>query len=539
MQLKQFLERKDVFYWSVIAAIGIKTTLYLHFFQLEGDKLFQALGAKSLTEGRGITFQHVLASDLSTQITEAVNRWPIAYSLVLAPFYWITGNMEMACIIVDVLSICFLFIALFKLLTHLQLQRFLIVPIILFTGSTFGPYLSKPTDLLACAALIYACLLYLLFVSGRLRSAANGVAIGVATIVPAAFRYMYIPCAFVIPSVLLWLGYGRNDKRILRGGVYAMMTTVFLFAALTAIQQAIVGSSTYVMAAQKGFFPENLLTLYPFIPDAFFDINFVLQQVDAVTHVPFPSLYESLQYVNLLLLVILLYGWTRFMFRRQLSTWKPFDHFVALTVVISLSLLLLLGYLSVTNSAAPISLRTPFRWTYVADGRYFMFPVVILPVIAAYALFNKQWQAFRKFQRPLRYLFFLLIVFQLLHTLYFIGRRFDPLGLNGGNVLITRKTENYIRDRIVQAKQRGYDVILTGVDETVSNWATLHNEKGVLQLQELLATKVQPKKPSIVFVLISRSVLPHIKDTLTEKTFKTEKEIDGVSVFSAKYESIE
>jgi len=519
-----------------LIAIIIKVILYLHFFQLEGDKLFQALGAKSLVEGRGLTFQHVLASDLSTQLTEAVNRWPIAYSLLLAPFYWLTGNMEAACVIVDVISICFFFIAFFKLLQILQLRQFLINAIILFAGAMFGPSLSKPTDLLACAGLVYTCLLFIVFVSDRLKPRSFGIAIGAAVIIPAAFRYMYVPCIFIIPSLLLWIGYRRKDLRIESGGVYAVVAAAILFLALVGLQKITVGKSTYLMGVEKGFFPENLLSLYPFIPDAFLDINFTLQQTTSITGVSFVFLFTCLRYINLVLFAIVLYEWITFVSRGSQSR-DIFDSFLLLTGVISGTIILLLACLSLTNSSAAIPLRIPFAWTFIGDGRYFLFPVTILPVVAAYYLFNKQWPTLGRLREPLKYFFFALIFFQVTHTLYFIVKRFDPLGLTGGNVLITRPGESYLRSRIKEYKQRGYNVMLTGTDETVSNWASLNGNNGILHVGELLSADIHPKKRSIVFVVVARNMLPSVGEILAQKNFVIEKQIAPMTIFSKEYAS--
>jgi hypothetical protein len=535
--LKRFLERKDISYLSVIVAIGIKTALYLHFFQLEGDKLFQALGAKSLIEGRGITFQHVSAHDLSTQITETVNRWPIGYSLVLAPLYRLTGSIEAACVILDVLSICFFFIILYKLLNHLQLQRHIIASVILFTGATFGPCISKPTDLLACGALLYACLLFLTFTKHKSKAPAYGLAIGAAVMMPAVFRYMYVPAVLAIPLLLIWIGNKKKDTRIKTGGVCALLVTIALLAGFLVLQKVVVGNATYMTAAEKGFFPRNLLMMYPFIPDAFFDVNFITQQVVSFTGLSLLFLFECLQYANLILLAILLYKWIVFLFKRK--SWGQFDYFIMLIGVTSVSVLILLIYLSLTNSSAAIPLHIPLPWTFIGDGRYFLFPVTVLPVIAAYWLFTAEWRGFRKYQRPLQYLFLIIIIFQLTHTLYFISRRFYPLGLKGGNVMITHQIETYLHERIKQIKQKGYDVALTGTNETVSNWAALNDEKGVLHVTEFFAADIRPKQPTVVVVLIEAKMLPYIQDKLAEKNFRIEKQINGLSVFSKIYGTLE
>jgi hypothetical protein len=370
-----------------------------------------------------------------------------------------------------------------------------------------------------------------------MRSPVYGLAVGAAIIIPAAFRYMYIPCALIVPALLLWMGYKRKDSRIMSGGVYAFVAVVVLYGALAGLQRAAVGNSTYVMGAEKGFYPENLLSFYPFIPDAFIDINFTLQQVESLTSISFIFLYAFLRYVNLLLLIILAYGWITYLSVRRRSP-TSFNSFLVFTGATGGCLLLLLTYLSLTNSSAPVSLRVPFPWTFVGDGRYFLFPVTILPAAAAYLLFIKQqWRTTHKFQQPLKFAFFVLIVFQLAHTLYFIAKRFEPLGLTAGNVLITKPGASYLRNKIDEYKKQGYNVVLTGTDETVSNWATLNGSNGLLHVEELLSSGgIKPKTSSIVFIVVAKNVVPFIGHQLEEKQFKMEKEISPMMIFSRKYD---
>jgi hypothetical protein len=166
--------------------------------------------------------------------------------------------------------------------------------------------ISKPTDLLACAGLLYAGLLFMRFLTDGSLSRNYGCYIGIAVMIPVAFRYMYLSCIWVIPVVLLWLGYRNKDKRLSTGGVYTLLLAAALSVAGFLAQKSIVGSAAYIVQTEKGFFPENLLMLYPFIADAFFDINFIQQQISGISGLPYIFLYECLKLINLVMLGILL-----------------------------------------------------------------------------------------------------------------------------------------------------------------------------------------------------------------------------------------
>lgn len=537
--LAGFSERKSISYLCVVVAICLKTLLYLHFFQLEGDKLFQAVAAKSFVEGNGFTFRHVSPLDLTTPIIEPVNRWPIGYALLLAPVYWLTGNPGAACIIIDLLSICFFFITLFRLLRLLQLPPFLINVIILLSGAAFGQSISKPTDLLACASLLFACYLFMRFLSDPFKPARYGLIIGVGNVIAPLLRYMYLSSAWVLPAVLLWVGYRKKENRITAAGFYAVATTIILVVAGYVIQKSVVGNAVYMINTEKGFFPQNLLMTYPFIPDAFFDINFVQQQLTLIAGISYLSLYEYLKAANLILLAILVYLFFRYLAHKYAAVITRWDGFLISSGAINIMILLILAYLSLTNSSAPPVPYLPFEWTFIGDGRYFLFTITILQVVAGYYLFNVRWSSGQKYQRAVQSLFLALVFFQLIHTFYFIGKRFDPFGSNGGNVLITNPAKSYIQNRISTARQKGWNIVLTGTDETVSNWASLIGVNGVLRLDDLLSADIRPRKPSMVFVLVEKNVLPSVESKLAGRNFTMEKKIDKLYIFSSYLHTVE
>src|SRR5581483_10021852 len=124
--LKQFFSRKDVSVLCLVLAIVLKTALTFYYFQFDTDKLYQAVAAKNLVEGYGITINQVHASDLSKEYYEPMIGWPPGYTLIIAPVYKITNNLVLSCIIVDILAILFFFIIFSALLIALRFPQYLI-----------------------------------------------------------------------------------------------------------------------------------------------------------------------------------------------------------------------------------------------------------------------------------------------------------------------------------------------------------------------------------------------------------------------------
>ena len=536
--LKRFFERGDVYRICLFIAVITKIALYLHFFQFEGDKLFQSLGAKNLVEGNGLTFQHVLPQDISTIVYEPINRWPPGYSLLITPFYLITHHLETSSLIVDIVSIILFFGVLHVLLRSFRFPQYLITLLILFNGATFAPYISKPTDLLANVGILYSCYLSLVFLSNPLRSARFGYVIGAVNVIPVLFRFMYLPGMLVLPVLLITAGYLKKDARIKRGGVNCLILSIALTGCILLFQMIYTGSTSYLFLSGKGFYPKNLLMLYPFVLSAFIDTNFVQQQISLISGVPYRVLFEYVRMLNAIIFVALVIGLIRFIIQKSRNSFTKWDFFVISAGVINLAILFVLFYLSVINSPGSRLFTSRFRWTFVEEGRFFTFAMTVLPIIAGYYLFVVHSSKFPGYQKLFRYLFAGLIFFQVVHTFYFLAQRFKPLGLEGGNVLLTTPAKVFLKDLIQDSKQKDWNVVLTGNDETVSNWAALNNEKGLLDLNDLNTHKIVTSKPTVVLIVLEARMLPVFKNILSRKNVRLEKQVGHLYIYSMRVEMV-
>ena len=530
--LKRFFASRDVYRICLFIAVTTRIALYLHFFQFEGDKLFQSLGAKNLVEGNGLTFQHVLPQDLSTIIFEPVNRWPPGYSLLIAPFYLITKHLETSSLIVDIVSIVLFFAVLHALLGTLKFPQLLVTLLILFNGATFAPYISKPTDLLANTAILYSCYLSLIFLPDTLKTARFGYYIGAINVVPVLFRYMYLPCLPVIPLLLIGVGYLKKDARIKRGGINSLILSIILTGCILLFQKMYTGSSSYLFLSGKGFYPANLLGLYPFVLSAFIDINFIQQQISLISGVPYRVLFDYVKMLNAFIFIALVISLIRFIIHKSRNSLTKWDFFVISAGAINLTILFLLFYLSVINNQGSRLFTSRLRWTFVEEGRFFTFAMTVLPVIAGYYLFVAYPCRSPRYKMLLQYLFAGLIFFQVAHTCYFLAQRFSPLGLDGGNVLLTKPAQSFLNNRIQEINRKDWNVVLTGNDETVSNWAALINEKGLLDLNKLNAHKIVTGKPTVILIVLQDQVLPVYNNILSGMNVRLEKQIGHLFIYS-------
>src|SRR4051812_29265779 len=105
LRIKAWLSRRDISILILVLAIISRMTTQLYFFRLGDDRSFQLLGAKNLLAGHGITVNQVFANDLSHQVFQPIVGWPPGYSVLVAIFALITGDVTFAAIIFDLISV--------------------------------------------------------------------------------------------------------------------------------------------------------------------------------------------------------------------------------------------------------------------------------------------------------------------------------------------------------------------------------------------------------------------------------------------------
>ena len=213
--IKSVVNNKIILYCSFFVALLCKVALMHYYFQFSGDKMFQALAAKSLTEGFGISLPMVKGSNLSAVFYQPVVAWPPGYTLLLSPLYLLTGNLKVSAFIMDVLGgISFLSIYFF-LLKKLSLPNGTISLLLLFNGLFLSQDIlySSATDFLSVSFLLLA-LYYALLIFEKARPALfDGLLLGLLCFLPAFFRHLYLPVVFVIPLVLLADGLVKKNKK--------------------------------------------------------------------------------------------------------------------------------------------------------------------------------------------------------------------------------------------------------------------------------------------------------------------------------------
>lgn len=479
-----------------------------------------------------MTIKYVHASDLSTEIYEPLNRWPPGYSLAVALVYFLTRDLVLSCVIVDIAGIILFFIVARKLLNILSFPRLISTVLLLFFACAIDPNISKPTDLLAMVAILYSIYLCLVLFNNPGKPSTFGILMGIANTLPLFLRYMYLPCIIIIPVVLIFLGVKTRRRRLTNTGWYSLCTSFILGSAIILFQKLYTGGSTYVFLQSHGFFPENLLKAFPVLIHSLLDTNFFLQQTGLLLNVEFFQLWNAATILNWAFGLVLLALFFIYLLRLKVAEFSVWSLFVVFSGVISLTIISVLTYLSLITDRTSKLFTSGNEWTFVADGRFYMFISFMFPVVSAHYFFNTEKPFLSSLKRLFKVVLVALVVIQVVHGIYFLVKRFAPFKLEGGNVLLTQDVSDYLISRLQREKNSGRYVAFTSHDETVSNWATMHGAAGLLHMSELESIPPASKYRTRLYLVVEESMVQSTSGLISQYNFALERTIGKVSIYS-------
>jgi hypothetical protein len=512
--LKQFFSRKGVFASCLIAAILIKTLLTFCYYQLEHDRLVQAMAGKNLVEGHGLTIKQVHANNLSKEYYEPLVGWPPGYSVIIGLTYLLVHDLDISCFIIDVILIILFFLSLCKLFKQLTFPPYLISLLLLFNASLISFYIIDATaaDFLTLVIYVYICSLSITLFQNK-NAVFNAWVLAVVNALPIWFRYVFFPVSFVTPVFVLWNGWHKKDKQVLKHGMiilaFAMLSTVMLLY----VQVPYSKTTSYIAVAERGIYWANLLKLYPFLFSAFLTLDFYLVQAGQLTGFSYEQLLQMLRWINIVLLSFVLIRFFYFSFKKGWLINSPWQAFVLIGGSIGLSTLAVITFMSLTHSGH-FNLAQGFIWTYVSEERYFILTEFIISTIVIGWLFIDKAHTF-KIKGLLKFIFLLIAFIEIFHTGYFLEKKFTLDRRRFPYIASQKHKINAIEDLIALNKKKNIDVVVAG-SLNMANRSILAGGKGLLEFPELNFLEIHAAKPTLLIAIIKKNECPFYQSFLSK-----------------------
>lgn len=495
---------------SLLASIAIHRI----FLQIAADKFALVLLTRNFLHGHGFTIESVNLSDLSQKIYLPFHGWPPGYNLLLAPFLaTMEDNYMLAGFLADIFLTVIFFIYLRKLLLQIGFPVWLTNLFLLFKAFFIHSYTisANPTDFAGTTFLLAAIFHILKFTSATAPPWKQLAATIFFFCAAALTRYQYMPVVVMLGLFLAIQGRIYKNKQWIKAGFITAGVTLVTFTALLAYQKMTAGQFAFMTPANKGFYPANLLELYPFITKAFINLNFYATQLSLKFNTSY-SLWVDIAIIPTLLFLIYLLTLAWVWFTKKTTIQKAsvsFRLFGGMAALLVMGVLVILALTQSTENIPPL-----FGWTYIEEARYFAFPALFVQIIAWQWLFAEKASSLIK--KILRWLLIVTAVFEMLHGAYYIAKKYSGPMTPIQKIPWKVPEMTFLRKYMEEQQKNDRHLIVTGFSKKFSFTAGLHGGAGMYTPAALNTTMPRSAEPATLLVVLRKEQLPFMQSFLKQ-----------------------
>lgn len=508
-RLKQLLSGSRVSAFVFLLAFLARAMQLLFFYNIRVDASYQVMATDNLLHGHGVTTDQVFATDLSQIVYLPLTQWPPGYSLLLAPFYALFDHQYIgAGLALDLLATLALLIFCRKLLVLFKTPSYLINLFTLVHGFfLYYFYFIASSDAIAIAFFIGG--IYYLFAFLKESRVAKGpaAAMTVCLFIAGLIKYLFIPVVLLVPAVLVALGLGRRKPRWWRTGAFSFLLLSFLLGGLLLYIKWTSGAVAYISAPDRGWFPQHLTELYPFLTASFVKPDTVGFLLNGDLNV---LAYRLMQVVSVLLLVYAGYIlYQKIKAKRSSAA----DLYFSLAWLLSTAILLELAVLSLI--VAKEEILPGVFWTYVEEPRYYGLVYVMVHL----GLFIRhQYHRVSKRIATVAGLLLLLLLPEMFRGVIFVGNRIQKLGRERYSWQAEKSVQDYAAT-LVKDIRRQYPermVVITGASYYYNHRIRLTSHVPVLYDGAAInqPALLKTRKPVVLLVLLHNDRLQNYQPFL-------------------------
>lgn len=509
----------------VLAAIGGRSLQLMFFSYLGGDRSHQALATQNFAYGKGISIAHVLPGNLSEIIYEPLIKWPPGYSFLLSPFYKLFNhNYIIAGLVLDVIFAAILILTTRAILKILGTQIYIVNLFTIMTGFVIYSFYKQPyADAIAITLFITALLFTLRLLRNTTRWIWNSLLISFSLIFCAFAKYLYIPVVFVIPAFLFTKALLDKERQLKKSSLYIFSLVTVAIAALLLYQKSVSGQAAYITEPTRGFYPENLLHSFPYLPASFINP----ETIGLLSRQPYQQgslLNNLLQLIHLAGFVILLVYCLLYFFKngvRKLSLVNSFYYISFLAVFAVMAVLSLLSL----RVAKELDI-----WTYVQEARYYGLAVVLLQ-LCIFLYFNNNRHNLKRTGKLVLGLIFLLMLPDMARGILFSTKRAIRFNREEYTWQIEYKIQQEA-EKVIQAQKKKHNVsavVLAGSSDYMNNRVALNSHLPMMYKTQLINTPAafNTRQPVLLFVLLRADELVNFQPFLSNPNKEVAGYING------------
>ncbi|HUR11450.1 MAG TPA: hypothetical protein VM012_08775, partial [Flavitalea sp.] len=251
-------------------------------------------------------------------------------------------------------------------------------------------------------------------------------------------------------------------------------------------------------------------------------------QLGRLTGISYDSWRGIARIVHLAILPFALIYFGYILFKRQMVPVNIRQFFVFVSGVMCIQLLGVLIYSSLTTLGR-LPPPNDHVWTYINEGRYYLFLQIMIPVYVACMLWaRKQFSGLQVFR-----IIFLFIVFvEILHSTYFIAKNFSPGKHEQGHLQVTKAFGEYLDSAIRYDKFHGDTPVFASNHGTICNYAVLYGATALYSYDELKHGILSSSKKIKLYFITTADHYDYYHALLDDYPFRKVGQFGYFTVFS-------
>jgi hypothetical protein len=511
----RFLSSKSFSVFAFTTAILLKIALRRIFFLFGSDKLGQVVVTRNFLNGHGISIDTVALSDLSQRLYIFSPDWPIGYNLLLSPLWLLTnGDFTLAIFLIDCLTAFVLIWYLRKLFIDTCFPTWLTNLLLIFQALFISqPLMYANTDFVSTALLLAA--IYHLNKFLTQQGTGNHIYYSSFFLLSTGLiRYQYIPVILLLLCMVLVMSFKGDNRARLRKIVVCLLALSSFFAIFLLYQYTQTVSTFFLSKMKSGFYPDNISSLYPFIPGSFLNLNFLAVQASKAFNTSYSFWISLATWINIPLTLLLSFLLIRYIWKRSLNTKTPGDIFIVLGGFCSLLILGELLFLSVTKDkhiGPPL-----FEWTFVSTGRYFAWIILFIQLGTAWWIFCAPGKSFLK--SVVKLFFIIAVSIQIMHGAYYVTKQLAGSLVPMNTIIFQNKNLKPVIAFIGQTAKNDPErnVVVTAFDKQYGFIANLYGAAGFFSPQALNETIPKASKKAVILIALADKERPYLAKFLKQ-----------------------
>lgn len=504
---KNILSDRKTGYIIVFLVILCRALQLVYFFNTRNDMTYQILGAQHFINGHGLSYTSISVNDISNTVYQPLNQWPPGFSFLFIPFYLLFGkDYILAALALSIICAILLILVCRAILKVLDVPDHLINIFTIVTGF-FGYYFyNKPcTDAIGVTFYIVSIYYALLLLKSGRNNLWNLVLLTLSLFICGFIKYLYIPALFVIPVFLVTSGLFNKNKKLWKNGLVIFCLLIIGFASFFIFQYNMVGSVGYIKEPERGFYPENLKDIFPFITGSFI-------KTDTIEMLGYRDiLFITFQLISLIVFTGLVYYCFKRMLTRKYKGPSLLQDFFCLSILLSIVIIALLSYLSLTVA------KEYGTWTYVEEPRYYGVLTVLLH-ISVFALYPCLYTARNSILKFLFPVLILLMLPEMIRGVIFTANRVQRMNKETYGWQYELKIQKEV-DKIANdlRKEKNKNIVLTGSSDWMNLRASLYSHLPVFEDVTKLFTPhvIKTSRPVTLLVLIREDHIDNFKSFIS------------------------